>query len=63
MTIPVFIRYMERIPTIKDLIKRFNDDIAFNPNCGFLVSDDIPPKASYSQLLIKLSESNILEKV
>ena len=63
MIISVFIRYVERIPTIKDLIKRLNDDIAFKLNCGFLVSDDIPSEASYSRLLTKLSESNILEKV
>src|SRR5690625_783200 len=63
MIISVFIRYVERIPTIKDLIKRLNDNIAFKLNCGFLVSDDIPSEASYSRLLTKLSESNILEKV
>lgn len=57
------IRYVEHIPTIKDLIKRLDDGIAFKLNCGFLVSDDIPPEASYSRLLTKLSESNILEKV
>ena len=59
----VFIRYVERIPTVKDLIKRLNDDIAFKLNCGFLVSDDILSEASYSRLLTKLSESDILEKV
>src|SRR5699024_2282469 len=52
-----------RIPTIKNLIKRLEDDIAFKLNCGFLVSDDIPSEASYSRLLTKLSESNILEEV
>src|SRR5690625_1617386 len=62
MIISVFIRYVERIPTIKDLIKRLNEDIAFKLNCGFLVSDDIPSEASYSRLLTSLSESNILEK-
>ena len=59
----VLIRYVERIPTIKNLIKRLEDDIAFKLNCGFLVSDDIPSEASYSRLLTKLSESNILEEV
>src|SRR5690625_1877167 len=38
MVISVLIRYVERIPTIKDLIKRLNDDIAFILNCGFLFS-------------------------
>src|SRR5690625_4476696 len=63
MIISVFIRYVERIPTIKDLIKRLHHDIAFKTNCGFLVSDDIPSEASYSRLLTKLSESNVLDKV
>src|SRR5699024_235621 len=63
MIISVFIRYVERIPTIKDLVKRLHHDIAFKINCGFLVSDEIPSEASYSRLLTKLSESNILEKV
>lgn len=62
MIISVFIRYIERIPIMKDLIKRLKDDIAFKLNCGFLVSDPIPSEASYSRLLAKLSESNILEK-
>lgn len=63
MIISIFIRYVERIPTIKDLIKRLSEDIAFKRNCGFLVSDSVPSKASYSRLLTKLSESNILKKV
>ncbi len=62
MIISVFIRYIERIPTIKDLVKRLNHDIAFKLNCGFLVSDEIPSEASYSRLLTKLSDSNILEQ-
>lgn len=62
MIISIFIRYVERIPTIKDLIKRLDDDIAFKMNCGFLVSDYIPSEASYSRLITKLSDSNVLEK-
>src|SRR5690625_2496757 len=61
MIISTFIRYVERIPTIKDLVKRLHDDIAFKLNCGFLVSDKIPSEASYSRLITKLMESNILE--
>src|SRR5699024_1535627 len=63
MIVSVFIRYVERIPTIKDLIKRLDNDIAFKLNCVFLVSDAIPSEASYSRLLTKLSESNILESI
>ncbi|MBP1970986.1 transposase [Virgibacillus natechei] len=63
MIISIFIRYVERIPTIKDLIKRLNDDFVFKLNCGFLVSDNTPSEASYSRLLTKLSELTVLEKV
>ena len=37
MIISVFIRYVERIPTIKDLVKRLKEDTPFKLNCGFLV--------------------------
>ena len=62
MIISCFVRYVERIPTIKDLIKRLHKDIAFKLNCGFLVSDSIPSEASYSRLVTKLLECDILEK-
>ena len=62
MIISLFVRYIERIPTKKDLIKRLEDDIAFKLNCGFLVSDDVPSESSYSRLVTKLEETNILEK-
>jgi len=63
MIISLFVRYIERIPTIKDLNKRLHDDIAFKINCGFLVSDDIPSESSYSRLITQLEESNILEEI
>ncbi|MEI3600286.1 MULTISPECIES: IS1182 family transposase [unclassified Oceanobacillus] len=62
MIISCFVRYVERIPTIKDLIKRLHEDIAFKLNCGFLVSDAVPSEASYSRLVTKLLECDILEK-
>jgi len=61
MIISFVVRYVERIPTIKDLIKRLRDDIAFKLNCGFLVSDSIPSEASYSRLVKKLMECDILD--
>lgn len=63
MIISVFIRYVERIPTIKDLVKRLKEDTPFKLNCGFLVSDVIPSEASYSRLITKLAESDVLEIV
>ncbi len=62
MIISMFVRIVERIPTIKDLIKRLNEDIAFKLNCGFLVSDNIPSEAAYSRMVTKLSDSKVLEK-
>lgn len=61
MIISFFVRIVERIPTIKDLVKRLNDDFVFKLNCGFLVSDNTPSEAAYSRLVTKLSESNVLE--
>src|SRR5690625_2669090 len=62
MIISIFVRYIERIPTIKDLIKRLQDDITFKLNCGFLISDTVPSESSYSRLVTKLEECNTLEK-
>lgn len=53
MILSIFIRYVERIPTIKDLVKRLKNNIAFKMDCGFLVSDSVPSEASYSRLVDK----------
>lgn len=62
MIISMVVRIIERIPTIKDLIKRLNRDFLFKLDCGFLVSDKTPSESAYSRLLTKLSESDVLEK-
>ncbi|ENQ3081246.1 transposase, partial [Bacillus cereus] len=56
-------RIVERIPTIKDLVKRLRHDFMFHLECGFLFSDRIPSEASFSRFTQKLSESNVLETV
>lgn len=61
MIISFAVRYVERISTIRDLIKRLHDDIAFKLNCGFLVSDSVSSEASYSRLVTKLMACDILE--
>ncbi len=56
-------RIVERIPTIKDLVKRLENDFIFHLECGFLISDNIPSEASYSRLTSKLAETEIIENI
>lgn len=56
-------RIMERIPTVKDLVKRLKNDILFRMDCGFMLSENIPSEATYSRLIQKISESDALEKI
>lgn len=51
-------RVVERIVTIKDLVKRLNRDPIFRFDCGFLHSDQIPSEASYSRMITVISESD-----
>src|SRR5436305_13158482 len=53
----------ERIPFIKDLVKRLRNDMIFRLDCGFLVSDSVPSEAAYSRMVTILCESNVLEEV
>lgn len=63
MIYALVIRIVERIPTIKDLVKRLRHDFIFHLECGFLFSDRIPSEASFSRFIKKLSESKALEEV
>ncbi|MBU8757320.1 transposase [Priestia megaterium] len=54
---------VERIPTIKDLVRRLRHDFMFHLECGFLFSDCIPSEAFFSRFSQKLSESNALVTV
>lgn len=56
-------RIVERIPTIKDLFKRLENDMIFRLECGFLISDKVPSEASYSRLISKLAETEIIENI
>src|SRR5699024_576929 len=62
MIISIFIQYIERLPTKKNLIQLLHDDISFKMNSGFLVSYPLPSEASYSMRLPTLRESNVFEK-
>ena len=56
-------RIVERIPTIKDLVKRLESDLLFRMDCGFMLSECIPSEATYSRLIKKVSESSALEDI
>jgi transposase len=62
MLYSLFVRVVERIPTIKDLRRRLRTSIEFSTDCGFLGSDRIPSEASYSRLIVKLQNSAVFEK-
>ena len=57
----LIVRIVERIPTIKDLVKRLVNDPLFRFDCGFLVSDPVPSEASYSRIIDVISQSTILD--
>ncbi|MGF7050159.1 transposase [Paenibacillus sp. DS2015] len=58
----LFIRIVERIPTIKDLRNRLNRSIEFSMDCGFSGSDRIPSEASYTRLIQKLQRSQVFQQ-
>ncbi|MFB4161803.1 transposase, partial [Geomicrobium sp. JSM 1781026] len=59
----LLIRILERIPTIKDLVRRLRHDVKFQLDCGFLVSDAVPSEASFSRLVTKIQHAEVLESV
>ena len=58
----LFIRIVERIPTIKDLRRRLKRSIEFSTDCGFSGSDRIPSEASYTRLIQKLQKSQVFQQ-
>lgn len=56
-------RYMDRIPTIKDLVRRLHADLGFKRDCGFLISDAVPSESTYSRLIQRISPSKALERI
>jgi transposase len=59
----LIIRIVERIPTMKDLVKRLVHDPLFRLDCGFLVSDVVPSEPSFSRMIDVISQSNILDQM
>lgn len=62
MTYALMARVQERIPTVKDLVRRLKNDPIFLMDCGFTLTDAIPSEASFSRFIRKVKESNILEE-
>lgn len=56
-------RVVERIPTIKLLVKRLKNDPFLRFDCVFLLSDDVPSEASYSRMISTISETDAISKV
>jgi transposase len=63
MIYSLIVRIVERIPTIKDLVKRLKSDIMFRLDCGFLLSEPMPSEASFSRLVKKISDSTVLQDI
>ncbi|QUG40597.1 transposase [Psychrobacillus sp. INOP01] len=62
MIYALVMRIHEGIPNIKLLVKRLILDILFRLDCRILLSDQTLSNASFSRLIGKLSESQILEE-
>lgn len=63
MVYSLIARVVERIPTIKDLVKRLKTDPYFRFDCGFLHSDKLPSEASYSRMITLISESDTMTRI
>jgi transposase len=63
MIYALFARIIEEIPTIKRLVRRLKDDPLFRLDCGFSFSDRIPSEASFSRLIQKLRDSDVLNEI
>src|SRR5690554_5260575 len=57
------VRIVERIPEIKLLIKRLNSDLKFKVDCGFLISDQVPSETSFSRMITKIKDTDVLEEL
>ncbi|MHA6261264.1 transposase [Sporosarcina sp. CAU 1771] len=63
MVYSLIARVVERIVTIKDLVKRLEDDPFSRFNCGFLHADTLPSESSYSRMIRLISESDAMARV
>lgn len=59
----IIVRIVERIPTMKDLVKRLVHDPIFRLDCAFLISDVVPSESSYSYMMEVLCEYEIFNQL
>lgn len=60
MIYALLIAKIERIPSVKDLIRRLKASVEFRITCRFRGSDAIPSAASFSRLFSKLADSGLI---
>jgi len=63
MIYSLFIRVIDRIPTIKDLRKRLKNSLEFRFDCGFTMADSVPSEASYTRKIQKIHSSSALVNI
>lgn len=63
MVYSLIVRVVERIVTIKDLVKRLKRGPIFRYDCGFLHSDQISSESSYSRMIATISKSNAMAQI
>jgi len=63
MIYSLFIRVIERIPTIKDLRKRPKNSLGFHFDCGFTMADSVPSESSYTRMIQKIHASSALVNI
>jgi len=63
MIYSLFIRVIERIPTIKDLRKRLKNSLEFRFDCGFTMADSVPSESSYTRMIQKIHASSALGEI
>lgn len=57
------VRIVERISEIQLLVARLETDLQFKVDCGFLISDPVPSEASFSRMITKIQETDVLETI
>jgi len=63
MIYSLFIRVIERIPTIKDLRRRLKNSLEFRFDCGFTMADSVPSESSYTRMIQKIHASSALGNI